>query len=31
MIVDIEIKRKIKKMIFTAPDKKEKWLVCKVR
>ena len=28
MIVDIEIKRKIKKMIFTAPDKKEKWLVC---
>ena len=24
----IEIKRKIKKMVFTAPEKKQKWLVC---
>ena len=26
--MDIEIKLKIKKMIFTAPEKKTKWLVC---
>ena len=26
--MEIETKRKIKKMIFSAPEKKEKWLVC---
>jgi hypothetical protein len=27
-IVSIEEKRKVKKMIFSSPEKKEKWLVC---
>ena len=26
--MEIEVKRKIKKMIFSAPEKKEKWMVC---
>lgn len=28
MMMETEVKRKIKKMIFSAPEKKEKWMVC---